>query len=221
MDDFNGNEGSVVSEHYNIDSEQNSESTYRNCFEILESESSLDEYEADRNLMIRRKIKKWAIDKNIPQSALNDLIEIINDRFTNLLPQDARTILHTTTKVNIKSIDNDSDYWHNGFHYQLNLLFDNMVDVPDFVSFIINFDGLPIFKSSKKEFWPILCAIHEYPDLHPFVIGIYYGNGKPKNLDIYLEDFVKEMRRLLEDGIYHKQNNKKNCNQKTSESDVK
>lgn len=179
------------------------EQSMDNYSEIVESESSSDEDEANLNLLFRNNIKKWAIDKNISQSALKKLIQIINGRFPDLLPQDPRTILRTATEVNIKSIEIDCEYWHNGLLHQLITLFDNMLDIPDILSLVINFDGLPIYKSSKNEFWPILCAIYEYPDLHPFVIGIYYGSGKPKNLDKYLEDFVIEMRTLLEDGIQH------------------
>lgn len=37
-------------------------------------------------------------------------------------------------------------------------------------------DGLPIYKSLKKEFWPITFNITE-----PMVIGIYYGYAKAIN----------------------------------------
>lgn len=68
-----------------------------------------------------------------------------------------------------------------------------------------NFDGLPIHKSSKQEFWPILCNIFEIPEQDPFIIGIYYGSGKPKDLDDYLKDFVAEMLLILENGIHIEQ----------------
>lgn len=85
----------------------------------------------------------------------------------------------------------------------------NWIDVPENISLNFNFDGLRIFKSSKKEFWPILCYISENPNIKPLVIGIYYGIGKPKNLTAYLEDFVADVSHLLEEGIALLQNSEK------------
>lgn len=80
------------------------------------------------------------------------------------------------------------------------------VDVPDIlipqtISCNINMDGLPIYRSNKLEFWPILLNICELPSLRPMVIGIYCGKGKPSDLLAYLQPFVEEARILLQDGL--------------------
>ncbi|CAG9793058.1 unnamed protein product [Diatraea saccharalis] len=107
----------------------------------------------------------------------------------------------------MKTIEN-GEYWHNGLTKCLRKTLENWVDVPNKVKLNFNFDGLPIFKSSNKEFWPILCNIYERPDIDPFVIGIYFGVGKPKNIDQYLDDFVKEIGNLIKEGIYIEKPNK-------------
>lgn len=66
----------------------------------------------------------------------------------------------------------------------------------------INIDGLPLFKSSTKQFWPILCKPHFDPDIYkPFSIAIYCGDVKPRSAAEYLHDFVVEISQLLTDGI--------------------
>lgn len=144
-----------------------------------------------KNLMFREEIRKWAVEKNITQAAVKDLAVILNKRFPDILPNDPRTILNTPRQVHIKSIG-QGEYWHNGVIETLKNVVSNTNVVPEKISLNINMDGLPIFNSSKKEFWPILCNIQEINE-PPFVIGIYYGIGKPKDLNIYLEDFISEM----------------------------
>jgi len=65
----------------------------------------------------------------------------------------------------------------------------------------INFDGLPIHKSSGGTLWPISCAIIEVKD-DPFVIGSYYGTKKPKDIEAYLEDFINEATHLTKNGFF-------------------
>ena len=60
----------------------------------------------------------------------------------------------------------------------------------------MNFDGLPLFKSSSTQFWPILARVCDPVETDPFMIGLYCGQKKPANLDEYLGDFVEEMQNL-------------------------
>ena len=72
----------------------------------------------------------------------------------------------------------------------------------------INCDGIPLFKSSKAQFWPILCLISNNKYLHnchpsagPIrcqmsLVGLFLGNSKPKDVREYLFDFLKEWKCL-------------------------
>lgn len=172
---------------------------------LSEDESdSIDEY---KNLTFRSKISQWAIRKNISHSALKDLMEIVNERIPGVLPIDPRTLLKTPKATIVKNIDG-GEYWHQGLSEQLKKALLTLSKIPEYIQLNFNIDGLPIFKSTKKEFWPILCNIHEKPKIEPFVIGIYYGSGKPKNLNEYLEDFVTEMETLLKNGLQIYKNDK-------------
>jgi len=66
----------------------------------------------------------------------------------------------------------------------------------------INIDGIPLYKSSRKQLWPILCKVHYDPDIYkPFVVGIYCGNSKPNNINQYLYKFIDEVNTLQRDGL--------------------
>ena len=75
-------------------------------------------------------------------------------------------------------------------------------DILTSVDLSFNMDGLPISKSSKICFWPILVSIDNYSTLknHPFVAAIYCGQEKPK-LDLYLSKFTLELKQLMEEGL--------------------
>lgn len=65
----------------------------------------------------------------------------------------------------------------------------------------INVDGLPLHRSSKQEFWPILVNIHELPAIKPLVVGIYSGYGKPKTVQDFLNPLVTELETILREGL--------------------
>lgn len=65
----------------------------------------------------------------------------------------------------------------------------------------LNSDGLPLFKSTNDQFWPILGRIENLPDGRPFIIGLFYGESKPSNVNQYLEQFIEEFRELEKNGL--------------------
>lgn len=162
--------------------------------------SSTVEDETTKNKNLRIAVKNWALKFNINHSALKILFEIINNRFdSNLLPQDPRTLMETPKSVEIVPCG-EGKYWHNGLKFCLENVFSNIHN-PINISLNVNLDGLPIFKSAKDEFWPILANIHEFPEQKPMVIGIYSGETKPSDLDAYLMPFVNELQIILDEGI--------------------
>ncbi|KAG1713953.1 hypothetical protein GQR58_002021 [Nymphon striatum] len=60
----------------------------------------------------------------------------------------------------------------------------------------INIDGLPLFKSSNVQLWPILGLIMSVKMKEPVVIGVYSGNKKPSSSIEYLDEFVKDVKTL-------------------------
>lgn len=66
---------------------------------------------------------------------------------------------------------------------------------------IFNTDGLPIFKSSGTECWPIMGLV-KGSKTPPFVCAVYCGRGKPP-ADEFLADFVDELKPLVTHGFTH------------------
>lgn len=74
------------------------------------------------------------------------------------LPKDYRALMHTPRTINISSAAG-GEFWYNGIAVNLRNIFrDSKENQTICLSF--NMDGLPISKSSKKHFWPILSTIH-------------------------------------------------------------
>ncbi|KAG0438813.1 hypothetical protein HPB47_016858 [Ixodes persulcatus] len=68
---------------------------------------------------------------------------------------------------------------------------------------ILNFnvDGLPLGKSSRNQFWPILCEVRNVQNVAPFLVGLFYGQSKPPDVNEFLHDFVQELSELLQEGV--------------------
>lgn len=129
--------------------------------------------EYENNLKLREDIKIWAIKCNISHSTYNELAVILNKNGKYFLPKDARTLLQTTgQEIQIAALGT-GNYWHNGLIKQLRKHLEHFDYMPNNISLNINIDGLPLYKSSRKQFWPILCSIFEVPCLPPLVIGKY------------------------------------------------
>lgn len=65
-----------------------------------------------------------------------------------------------------------------------------------------NIDGIPLFKSSKLQLWPILGVIKNFAGVPPFAISVFCGTAKPKPLDRFLNDFIVELNQLLTYGFH-------------------
>jgi len=65
---------------------------------------------------------------------------------------------------------------------------------------VIGVDGLPLTKSSNSIFWPILGYIRQESQI-VFPIGIYWGKDKPSDSNIFLKDFLDEIKDLILNGI--------------------
>ncbi|CAN8028629.1 unnamed protein product [Ixodes persulcatus] len=92
-------------------------------------------------------------------------------------------------------------YCHFGFMEGLRLSLKNVSRIPDTLEFIVNVDGLPLTKSTTDQFWPILCCVRNCGKLDPFPVGVFYGQCKALDANIFLEPFVAELKEALEQGV--------------------
>jgi len=68
------------------------------------------------------------------------------------------------------------------------------------INLIINIDGLPLSKSNKSSFGPIMCS-----DLRltktVFIVGIFHEYEKLKSSNEFLEEFISELIPLVNEGL--------------------
>lgn len=67
------------------------------------------------------------------------------------------------------------------------------------VNLMFNINGVPLGYSSEKSLCPILCS--DFLTKQVFLIGIYCGEGKPKNSNDLLQQTVDEVTYFIDNGI--------------------
>ena len=103
--------------------------------------------------------------------------------------KDPRTLLHTQVTYDVSDLAGGL-YYHFGILSNLSQKAEPhlyLLDDGFCFSLQINIDGLPLFKSTSDQFWPILGKIQNLCDKTPFIIGLFSGQNKPSNLNDYLK----------------------------------
>ncbi|XP_050065726.1 uncharacterized protein LOC126554725 [Aphis gossypii] len=159
-----------------------------------------------------QQIRKWAVQFNVSHGCANKMLNILRNTGQKV-PKDIRTILREYKAVrSISEIQNGS-YLNLGIcniiqPHLLKQIHNITNNIPIKLSFSI--DGLPLAKNSKTQFWPILMSFINLPIFKKkiFPVGIFHSfNGKPGNINEYLEPFINELNHILTHGIQI--NNKK------------
>ncbi|XP_032690649.1 uncharacterized protein LOC116853628 isoform X2 [Odontomachus brunneus] len=158
------------------------------------------EYE-NGNVRFTSQLQGWAIRHRITHVALNELLEYIKPRYPEV-PTDARTLLGTVRKVHTDNVEPGRYY-----HFGISNCVENLIQKSQhhfqniqLIEIIINIDGLPLFKSSGSQVYPILCSlVTNYTNVG--IIGIYHGYQKPADANHFLQNFVKEAQNLINHGI--------------------
>ena len=177
-------------------------SDFETCYD---SDSDFDEVETvepENNVQsLADKLANWASSCDIPQDAITHLLQILKP-YHPYLPSDARTLLHTRRNYEVKTFDGGGEYFHFGIENCLRSYIDEeQMSLLSEVHLQINVDGLPLFKASNMQFWPILCRVigHLAVSAEPFVVGLYSGRTKPPL--VFLTDFVNELKELQDSGL--------------------
>lgn len=138
---------------------------------------------------LKTDLTAWAIEHQISHIALNALLQKLKQHTCfSTLPSDARSLLKTPRQQEMRTVM-PGMYYHFGLLTNVLNILTSTKDNIDCAKIMINVDGLPLSKSSSQQFWPILGSIVPYENV--FIIGLYYGNEKPKNANDFLKDFVR------------------------------
>lgn len=172
----------------------------------FDDEHSLTDSDSVKSIKddFKTELKHWATQYQIPHNALNSLIKIVSP-LCDGLPKDSRTLLTTPLQLEVTKLDT-GELIYLGLLSQIKKqikLFDdtgnNVGNREIKVSF--NIDGLPLFKSTNTQLWPILGLLKNNSNPKPFVVALFCGRAKPSPLDVFLKQFVDELEKILRNGF--------------------
>lgn len=148
-------------------------------------------------------LAQWAIKHNISNVATSDLLKILNKSYDSTLPIDAQTLL----KTDVSNFNNiplrdviPGKYFHFGIANRVKNHYIENAGSTNVIKLFVGIDGLPLTKSTKSTFWPILCYIRPHSNI-VFPIGLYWGYDKPSDSNDFLRDFYDEIISLINSGI--------------------
>lgn len=116
------------------------------------------EPEKEKPVNVKDMLCIWKIKYNITRSAMNDLLRILILCGLTSLPHDCRTLIKTPENLVISDVAGGK-FWYQGIESNIRRLFKNLSE--NATLFLnLNIDGIPLFRSSKVQFWPILANIY-------------------------------------------------------------
>jgi len=158
---------------------------------------SSDEEEAEE-VSLALDLVKWTNQYQVKHNAVDELLKTLRQHGHPSLPQTARTLLKSGTNLHTEEISG-MEYTHLGLSKELlNAFHKYPLEVRqnvDHLEISLNIDGIPLFKSSAKTLWPVLCSINLDP-ITVFPVSLCLGRSKPNNLD-FLLDTVGDLQVIL------------------------
>lgn len=136
---------------------QSPSTSNQNKYENISSEEEKNK-KSHPDICFQEKLRRWSLKYNISKRAINELLIILISFGMHWLPKDSRTLLSTPRSIDMINLSNGK-IWYNGIQKNLQMIFVNLnADIN--INLCFNFDGLPLFNSSKWQFWPILASIY-------------------------------------------------------------
>lgn len=142
-------------------------------------------------------LQKIAVSHNINRTAITDILKMLNPVIPKL-PLDYRCLLSTPRTTDL-TIVHPGNY----VHFSIKQSLDSFKHKIEYNTIILNMfvDGLNIFKTSiKRSFWIIMANIDSVEN-SVFPIGVYYGEKKPEDFDVFLKSAVSELKQLIDEGL--------------------
>jgi len=167
------------------------------------SGSEDDEYiiEDEVTLQLRSIQSTFIKHSGMSRGAKDDVIHLlktIKRETQEKLKKGSRSLLPTRMKYEMYSVP-PGEMAYLGIANVLNFSKAKLYDPSkNIISLSVNIDGLPLYRSSAMNLWPILGRIDKNKI---FPIAIYAGKKKPKCSNLYLKHFTEELLALKRNGI--------------------
>ena len=159
---------------------------------LSSSDDESDSHLYDTGDALKTDLAEFMVSEHLTRQASNKLIALLR-KHGHDLPKDCRTLTNTPRVINVVN-KCGGQYVYFGVKKCLQMAESSC----DAFHVTVNIDGIPVFKSSNVQFWPILCVINSLP---PTIIALYVGSTKPTPVDEFLADFVHDMEELQSTGF--------------------
>lgn len=153
---------------------------------------------------LERALVSWVNSYGVNHNAVDGLMKILKRHGHPDLPSSSRGLLGTMRSVPTE-VKSGMDYVYLGLAPGIKKNLDAFRPDVNTINLSLNIDGLPLFKSSGKCLWPVLCALHSVP-VRVFTVALTYGTSKPSNLD-FLLDTTREPGELMQHGLRNENRN--------------
>lgn len=147
------------------------------------------------------KLSQWGSKHNISRSTFNELLLLLQNEGI-ALPKDSRSFTRVHHNLSVQPMGSGS-YVHFGLISGIKHVLHKQTLNSCYLKLDINSDGLPLTKSSNSQFWVILGSVEVDSNRisKPFIIGVFHGESKPNNPEIFLRQFVNEYLSIQQNGI--------------------
>ncbi|XP_072141646.1 uncharacterized protein [Dermacentor andersoni] len=150
---------------------------------------------------LKEDLRQWSLQSSVPHDVITNLLKVLRSySCLRELPNSARALLSTPRVANVTLMDS-GQYCHFGLCEGLHSALTHVVHVPDPIVIHVNVDGLPLTKSTRGQFWPILCRVSNCKPSEPFPVGVFFGECKPSQANVYLQPFVRDLKSVLQEGL--------------------
>lgn len=154
------------------------------------------------NKSVLTQLQEWATTYQVSKTSLGGILKSVRP-YNPKLPKDPRTLLKTKKQYDILDIAGGQCHHFGLLNCVISRINKMVMCLPDDYCFNlqINIDGLPLFKSTQHQFWPILGSLRNIENREPFIIGLLFGLKKPDNVSDFLQRFLDEYLELRDNGI--------------------
>jgi hypothetical protein len=181
-------------------------------FSISDGVFLFDKMDSNENLGDKKSLSEdlftFAILYNIPRTALKYLLNILVKHGIDV-PSTPYKLKQTHSSFDVTSYDiQQNSMAYIGVRDNITFAVEsghlplddtNLCPMTSFLDLKFNIDGLPIFKSSQYNLWPILMQINNIPS--PYPVGLHCGIGKPV-LKTMTDKLVAEIKELKTNGFH-------------------
>ena len=190
----------VVSSSQEVEPEPIEEAHVTSSSSTSSNEPMPSEDEA-QGTSVQEDVAHFVSKHSLTWSSTRELLSIFKKAGVQGLPKDRRTLLKTPRSVpGVVELAGGS-FKYFGIESGLKDFLKQHPDVARLhghLDLYVSVDGLPLHKSSKSQFWPILCKVDGG---EPFIAALFHGHQKPTSVDDFLAEFLQEYEDLRENGL--------------------